>query len=169
MLNNKLRSLIFSCNISVYICTKLYVVLSNASENKMKAINFVLSILRLRINLPYYRSFVIPMKWTFKDKPRLYRTSYISKYLLRSLGLRYIRVLLYLNITLYFSILCFTHKPVVSIYLDLWICVKQLSRGNILYIICHIHNATSIYWYCFSYRIHQLERLYTRCLQQILI
>ena len=65
-------------------------------NQKIKSINFVLSILRLRINLPYYRSFVIPMKWTFKDKPRLYRTSYISKYLLRSLGLRYIRVLLYL-------------------------------------------------------------------------
>ena len=65
-------------------------------NQKIKSINFVLSILRLRINLPYYRSFVIPMKWTFKDKPRLYRTSYISKYLLRSLGLRYIRVLLYI-------------------------------------------------------------------------
>ena len=37
------------------------------------------------------------MKWTLKYKPRLYRTSYISKYLLRSLGLRYIRVLLYLS------------------------------------------------------------------------
>ena len=41
----KLRSLIFSCNISV-VCNKLYVVLNNKSENKMKSINFVLSILR---------------------------------------------------------------------------------------------------------------------------
>ena len=45
MLNNKLRSLIFSCNISV-VCNELYVVLNNESENKMKAINFVFSILR---------------------------------------------------------------------------------------------------------------------------
>ena len=87
--------------------------LSNESENKMKAINFVLSI--LRINLPYYRSFVIPMKWTFKDKPRLYRTSYISKYLLRSLGLRYIRVLLYIYIYIY-----------IYIYYDNWkSCVER--------------------------------------------
>ena len=42
MLNNKLKSLIFSCNIDICVCTKLYVVLSNESENKMKAINFVL-------------------------------------------------------------------------------------------------------------------------------
>ena len=41
MLNNKLRSLIFSCNISV-VCNELYVVSNNESENKMKAINFVL-------------------------------------------------------------------------------------------------------------------------------
>ena len=48
MLNNKLRSLIFSCNISV-VCNKLYVVLNNESENKMKAINFVFSILQLTL------------------------------------------------------------------------------------------------------------------------
>ena len=54
----KLRSLIISCNISV-VCKKLYVVLNNESENKMKAINFVFSILR---HLPYYRSFMIHMK-----------------------------------------------------------------------------------------------------------
>ena len=45
MLNNKIRSLIFACNISV-VCNKLHVVLNNESENKMKAIKFVFSILR---------------------------------------------------------------------------------------------------------------------------
>ena len=44
VLNNKPRSLIFSCNISV-VCNKLHVVFNNESENKMKAINFVFSIL----------------------------------------------------------------------------------------------------------------------------
>ena len=45
MLNNKLRSLICSCNISV-VCNELYAALNNESENKIKAINFVFSILR---------------------------------------------------------------------------------------------------------------------------
>ena len=45
MLSNKLRSLIFSYNISV-VCSKLYDMLNNESENKLKAINFVFSIFR---------------------------------------------------------------------------------------------------------------------------
>ena len=88
----KLRSLIFSCNISV-VCNKLYVVLNNESENKMKAINFVFSILRQ--TYPIIAHLWYP--WNEHSKTNLgyielliYRSIY-----LRSLGLRYIQVLLY--------------------------------------------------------------------------
>ena len=49
--------------------------------------------------LHYYPSFVTPMdthEMNIQRQTRSYRTSYISKYLLRSLGIRYIQVLLYI-------------------------------------------------------------------------
>ena len=93
MLNNKLRSLIFSCNISV-VCNKLYVVLNNESENKMKAIKLFLEYCD---KLTLLSLICDTHEMNIQGQTRLYRTSYISKYLLRSLGLRYIWVLLYMH------------------------------------------------------------------------
>ena len=47
-----------------YYILHLYVMFYNELANKMKATNFVFSV----FDKLYYRSFMIPMKWTFKDK-----------------------------------------------------------------------------------------------------
>ena len=60
----------------------------------MKAINFFLVYCDKLTLLPRICD---THEMNIQRQTRLYRTYYISKYLLRSLGLRYIRVLLYIH------------------------------------------------------------------------
>ena len=101
--------------------------------------------------LHYYPSFVTPMdthEMNIQRQTRSYRTSYISKYLLRSLGIRYIQVLLYivckLSKNMSFSAKAFS--SVRSKIINTFIADDEVFKYRSIYVILCV-----IYVYCCIY------------------